>query len=156
MCLAGLELDTLGSGVKAAFVLGCTVWCAWCLSQPMCECVFLMHGPTGTVPRRPHPHILMRLALSVTLPSYTQSQLVVKKQVVASLCLLYISLLPHPLTPHTHTHPHTYLFIILMHTYTYSKDSPQDSWLQLDYFVFMWESLSTLYFSLHFSHMNTK
>lgn len=54
------------------------------------------------------------------------------------------------------TPPHTYLFIIFMRTYTYSVDSPQDSWLQPDYFVFVCEPLSALHFSLCFSHMNTK
>lgn len=58
--------------------------------------------------------------------------------------------------PSHHTYPytsaHTYLFIIFMHACTYSEDSPQDFWLQLDCFVFIWEILDTLYFY----HMNTK
>lgn len=76
-----------------------------------------MDDPTGTVPQRPHTHMLMRLARSVTSPFYTQSLLVVRKQAVTSICLLNISFLPHSLIPHTttylliyHLHAHMHLF----------------------------------------------
>ena len=142
MCLAVLELDKAVSVTTAWFRCQdnptpmCWLYCLMRLvsfQSPWYGCVPpLKDDPSGTVPQRPPPHILMRVALSVTLLFCTQSQLAVRKSAVASVCFLSIPLLLHSFK-HTHTHtlpytpPHTYLFIIFMHTYTYSEDSPQDA-----------------------------
>ena len=77
------------------------------------------------------------------------------RQLVAYVFPTSLFLFPHTHT-HTHTHPckppHTYLFIIFRHTYTRCEDSPQDSWLQQDYFVFIWASLCSLVLSVFLSY----
>lgn len=94
------------------------LYCAWCFLSPWYGCVStLMEDPTGTVPQRPHPHILMRLALGAALSLYAQSQLVVRRQTVSSVCSLYIFLPLHSLKPHTHTHHPTYLVIYHHHAH---------------------------------------
>lgn len=73
-----------------------------------------MNDPTGTVPQRPHLHLLMRLAFTVTFALYTRSQLVLKKELqecVRSTSLFFVI----PFTPHISIHIRTYLLIYHLH-----------------------------------------
>lgn len=136
----------------------CCLMCLSCFIQSLwCGCVsVLKDNPTGRVPRRPHPHILMMVAFSGTF-THTIS---ISCEKADSWKLMFSLHLSSCSFPHTHTHtpvnPRILTYLSSSGTHTCTVKTPHRTRDCSKTILYSYEQVSALWFSLYFSHMNTK